>query len=182
MTGTTTRRPSAAEPATATARLGKPEPSGLVPVMLQDWRDLLFLHWLLGGSSTGCRTWRRRWRWGGGKASRWSASRRGGRTRGAWRPGPGPAEPSAPSSLEEFLIERYVLFAESGGHLVRARVLHEDYPVVDATLLELDDELVRAAGFAVEGRAAGPRLAGGGRAGVGAGGYCFLRDRSLRAE
>jgi uncharacterized protein len=84
---------------------------------------------------------------------RWSVRRREGgvASRGACRPGPGTPAPCPPGSLEEFLIERYALFAETSGGLLRARVLHEDYPVAGATLLDLDDGLVAAAGFAIAG-------------------------------
>ncbi|HEX2164506.1 MAG TPA: DUF2071 domain-containing protein [Thermoanaerobaculia bacterium] len=75
----------------------------------------------------------------------------GARCRAVWRPAPGRGTPVAPGTLDEFLIERYVLFAESRGSLFRARVLHEDYPVHAAELVELEDELVHRAGFEVTG-------------------------------
>lgn len=54
---------------------------------------------------------------------------------------------SAPGSLEHFLIERYYLHVERGGHLMRGQVHHSAYPVQRATLLGLNDELVSAAGL-----------------------------------
>lgn len=221
----------------ATARPGKPDPESFLPVMRQDWRDLLFLHWPVaarelaarvpaplevdtrGGTAwiglvpfrvervrapglpplplvstfgeVNVRTYVRApdgepgiWFFsldadssmavqgarllyrlpyftadveverGEGEATvRYSSARPdgGATSRGVWRPGPGEAAPSPRGSLEEFLVERYVLFSEGGGRVFRARVLHEDYPLVGATLLELEDELVRAAGFEVTG-------------------------------
>lgn len=55
--------------------------------------------------------------------------------------------PSAPGSLEHFLIERYYLHVERGGRLMRGQVHHTAYPVQRATLLGLNDELIAAAGL-----------------------------------
>lgn len=56
-----------------------------------------------------------------------------------------------PGSLEHFLTERYWLFTGRGGRLCCGRVAHEPWPLRSADLLELDDGLVRHAGFEVEG-------------------------------
>jgi uncharacterized protein len=55
--------------------------------------------------------------------------------------------PSAPGSLEHFLIERYYLHAVRGGRLWCGQVHHTAYPVQRATLLGLHDELIGAAGL-----------------------------------
>jgi uncharacterized protein YqjF (DUF2071 family) len=49
-------------------------------------------------------------------------------------------------SLDEFLIERYVLYSESGGQLRKARVAHRPYPLEPAVLEDLDETLSAAAG------------------------------------
>jgi len=59
----------------------------------------------------------------------------------------GPAAPSAPGTLEHFLIERYILYSEDEQRrLHRARVHHQPYPVQRADVLELDETLIWAAG------------------------------------
>jgi uncharacterized protein YqjF (DUF2071 family) len=55
--------------------------------------------------------------------------------------------PSAPGSLEHFLIERYYLHVRRGARLWRGQVHHPAYQVQRATLLGLHDELVGAAGL-----------------------------------
>jgi uncharacterized protein YqjF (DUF2071 family) len=55
--------------------------------------------------------------------------------------------PSAPGSLEHFLIERYYLHVERGGRIWRGQVYHTAYPVQRATLLGLRDELIGASGL-----------------------------------
>jgi len=57
--------------------------------------------------------------------------------------------PSAaePGTLEHFLVERYILYAESDGRLYRARVHHAPYPLQTANILRLDDTTVWAAGI-----------------------------------
>ncbi len=55
--------------------------------------------------------------------------------------------PSAPGTLEHFLIERYVLYVERGRALWTARVHHRPYPVHDARLLRLDESLFAADGL-----------------------------------
>ena len=56
-------------------------------------------------------------------------------------------------SLEHFLVERYYLFVERGARLRRAQVHHVPYPVQRATVLDVDDGLVAAAGLGVDGAA-----------------------------
>jgi uncharacterized protein len=74
------------------------------------------------------------------------------------RPGGGPAHsaryrvggelgPSEPGTLQHFFLERYLLFVERGGKLYSGQVHHEPYPAYDATVLEVQDELIAAAGF-----------------------------------
>ena len=50
-----------------------------------------------------------------------------------------------PGSIEHFLMERYILYAEdSSRQLWRARVHHQPYPIQRAEVLELDETLVWA--------------------------------------
>jgi uncharacterized protein YqjF (DUF2071 family) len=58
----------------------------------------------------------------------------------------GPAAPAAKGSLEHFLAERYVLYAERRGHLLRGRVHHPPYPLQAAEFADLDESLLAAAG------------------------------------
>jgi uncharacterized protein YqjF (DUF2071 family) len=67
----------------------------------------------------------------------------------------GPAAPAAPGTLEHFLAERYVLYAERRGCLFRGRVHHEAYPLQPAAVRGLDESLVAAAGI---DRGGGPPL------------------------
>ena len=53
-----------------------------------------------------------------------------------------------PGTLEHFLVERYVLYAEDGGRLHRARVHHAPYPVQRADVPRLEEDLLLAAGIA----------------------------------
>lgn len=55
--------------------------------------------------------------------------------------------PAIPGTLEHFLIERYVLYADRAAGLGRAQVHHQAYPVHQATLLGLRDELIAADGL-----------------------------------
>lgn len=57
--------------------------------------------------------------------------------------------PSAamPGTLEHFLAERYLLYTEAGGRLYRGQVHHTPYPLQPATVAELDESLVAAAGI-----------------------------------
>lgn len=55
---------------------------------------------------------------------------------------------SRPGSFEHFLVERYLLHLEKGGRIWTGQVHHVPYPVQRATVLEIDDQLVRAGGAA----------------------------------
>ena len=50
-------------------------------------------------------------------------------------------------SLDYFLCERYLLYGHDGTALTSGRVYHTPYPLQDATLHQLKDDLVEAAGF-----------------------------------
>jgi uncharacterized protein YqjF (DUF2071 family) len=52
-----------------------------------------------------------------------------------------------PGSLEFFLLERYVLFAETKRGLQPGRVHHEPYPFRDVELFEWDEGLFSLNGF-----------------------------------
>lgn len=60
----------------------------------------------------------------------------------------GPVAPAAPGTLSHFLIERYTLFAQARGRLFRGQVRHAPYPVQAATVLEMEETLLAAAGIA----------------------------------
>jgi len=75
-------------------------------------------------------------------------------------PGPKPAELEAryrigaplgtaePGTLEHFLVERYILFADAGGGALRiGRVHHSPYPIQKAELLDLRESMVQATGL-----------------------------------
>ena len=54
---------------------------------------------------------------------------------------------AVPGTLEHFLIERYILYAQNESHeLYRARVHHQPYPIQKAEVTSLDETLVWAAG------------------------------------
>lgn len=55
--------------------------------------------------------------------------------------------PSAPGSLEHFFLERYLLYSEKGEELVLGQVHHPPYPAQRATVHEVEDSLVAAAGL-----------------------------------
>lgn len=60
----------------------------------------------------------------------------------------GPATAAAPGTLEHFLVERYILYAEDERReLHRARVHHQPYPVQKAEVLALDETLIWASGI-----------------------------------
>jgi uncharacterized protein len=63
-----------------------------------------------------------------------------------WR-SEGPLAQVSPGSLDHFLIERYVLFAARGGHLLRARVRHHPYPIQRAVLESLRESLSPRSGL-----------------------------------
>lgn len=59
----------------------------------------------------------------------------------------GPVQPATPGTLEHFLIERYILYAQDDERrLYRARVHHQAYPVQRAEVLALDETLIWATG------------------------------------
>ena len=65
-----------------------------------------------------------------------------------YQPAEGLVQASPPGSLEHFLVERYILYAQDESHtLHRARVHHQPYPVQRAELLGLEETLVWAAGI-----------------------------------
>jgi uncharacterized protein YqjF (DUF2071 family) len=65
-----------------------------------------------------------------------------------YRPVEGPVQPAQPGSLDHFLCERYILYAQDEQHtLYRARVHHQPYPLQRADLLGLEETLVWASGI-----------------------------------
>jgi uncharacterized protein YqjF (DUF2071 family) len=65
-----------------------------------------------------------------------------------YQPVEGPAAPAAPGTLEHFLMERYILYAEDEQRrLHRARVHHQPYPVQRVDLLTFEETLIWAAGI-----------------------------------
>ena len=52
-----------------------------------------------------------------------------------------------PDTLEDFLVERYVLYSARGSKLFRGRVHHAPYPLQRAQLLNLRENCFQAAGF-----------------------------------
>lgn len=63
----------------------------------------------------------------------------------------GPMRICEPGTLDHFLIERYSLYAEHLGRLMRGQVHHQSYPVHDAELEGLDETLLAAAGLPRQG-------------------------------
>ena len=63
-----------------------------------------------------------------------------------WVPS-GPEKRAEPDSLEEFLVERYVLYSKRGEHLFCGRVFHEPYPLQEAQVQSLRENCLWAAGF-----------------------------------
>ncbi len=55
--------------------------------------------------------------------------------------------PSAPGTLEHFLLERYLLFNDWGGALHRGQVHHVPYPAQRAIVHEVRCTLLEAAGL-----------------------------------
>ena len=69
----------------------------------------------------------------------------------------GAPSPAKPATLEHFLAERYILYADrGGGELRKGRVHHVPYPLQRAKLYSWDESLLVAAGIA---RPAGEPLA-----------------------
>jgi uncharacterized protein len=52
--------------------------------------------------------------------------------------------PSAPGTLEFFLLERYVLFTSSRGQIMRGQVHHRAYPAQRATVRHIEESLLVA--------------------------------------
>ena len=85
-------------------------------------------------------------------------ARRRYRSRRRW-PGPTPAgvdvegellgtpAPSAPGTLEHFLAERYILFADTGNGIQRGHVHHTPYPLRKTTVLSYEEDLLAAGGI-----------------------------------
>lgn len=55
--------------------------------------------------------------------------------------------PSQPDSLEFFFLERYLLFAERRRELLVGQVHHSPYPAKSAEILQVNDDLMEAAGL-----------------------------------
>ncbi len=58
---------------------------------------------------------------------------------------------SGPETEEFFFLERYLLFTERRGQLLRGQVYHTPYPAYSAEVLHVDESLLAAAGVSVEG-------------------------------
>ena len=89
-----------------------------------------------------------------GPATDYRVERRDGRTMHCrWEVG-SPLPVSEPGSLDHFLTERYALFsvAPRSGRVRCGWIWHEPWPLREATVLELRDELVGAAGITVDTR------------------------------
>lgn len=90
-----------------------------------------------------------------GDTVRYASHRRAGGAmfRGTARP-LGEPRTAAPGTLDHFLVERYLLYAQRrDGGLRRGQVHHAPYPLQDAALSDWDESLLAAAGIA---RPAGP--------------------------
>ena len=59
----------------------------------------------------------------------------------------GTAAAAPPESLEFYLAERYLLFAETPRGVVTGRVHHTPYPLQSVDVLQWDDRLITMAGF-----------------------------------
>ena len=65
-----------------------------------------------------------------------------------YQPIEGPVTAAAPGTIEHFLVERYILYAEDQDRVLhRARVHHAPYPLQKAEVHELDEALIWAAGI-----------------------------------
>lgn len=64
-----------------------------------------------------------------------------------WTVHPGPPRTASPGSLDHFLLERYLLYAEKNGRLSRAQVHHLPYPIQEATVAPVQEGLIAAAGL-----------------------------------
>lgn len=66
-------------------------------------------------------------------------------------------DPLQPSSLEFFLLERYLLFVQRGHEIHVGQVHHAPYPAQHAEILDVEDELIKATG--IDGCERAPLLA-----------------------
>jgi hypothetical protein len=64
----------------------------------------------------------------------------------------GPTRQAEPGSLEFFLVERYILFADLGSRLTTGQVHHPPYPLCEADAPEWDSHLLELDGFPKAGR------------------------------
>ncbi len=64
--------------------------------------------------------------------------------------------PSQPDSIEYFLLERYLLFTQLRGQILRGQVHHLPYPARETELINCEDQLVEVSGF--NGLSASPDL------------------------
>ena len=58
-----------------------------------------------------------------------------------------PVAHAKPGTLEHFLAERYFLYTKADSTLYSGQVYHTPYPLQKATVLSLDENLIRAAGI-----------------------------------
>jgi uncharacterized protein len=58
-----------------------------------------------------------------------------------------PVDPVGPGTLEFFLVERYVLYAERRGQLYTGQVSHVPYPLRKADMVSVEQSLMAAAGL-----------------------------------
>ena len=63
----------------------------------------------------------------------------------------GPAVSGEPGSLEHFLVERYHLYSQRRGRLIRGRVDHPPWQLREARIDSVDTGLLAAEGIQVEG-------------------------------
>lgn len=64
-----------------------------------------------------------------------------------YQPAEGSVAAAVPGTLDHFLCERYILYANHEDRLYRARVHHQPYPLQRVDLLSLDETLIWAAGI-----------------------------------
>ena len=55
--------------------------------------------------------------------------------------------PSAPGTVEHFLLERYYLYVDKRGRLLQGQVHHRPYPAHEVEVQALDESLLAAAGL-----------------------------------
>ena len=89
-------------------------------------------------------------------AIRYESTRSGGDANGvvcAFEYAPGAELPAAsPASLEFFLVERYRLYAATGGRLWRGAVFHQPYPLCRVELPAWNEHLLSINRFTPTGR------------------------------